>query len=441
MRPIVDVRHADVIDGLQAMPAASVQCIATSPPYYGLRSYGIPPRTWTEGTICCFGDEPTLDLYIRHLVDIFEEMKRVLHPSGTVWLNLGDSYAGGGKHTERKEIYDIPADGKPSRPKQKGLHGKNLLMVPARAALALQAAGWIVRQDIVWIKSASFCPTGWVGSVMPESVQDRAVWSYEHVYQLALRGDYYYDIDGYREPLVASTQRSLAAVAYTGKATKDYASAKAQDPSETKRRVLAGIVEERGRNLRNAWIIPKQNFNFKDHNGTSHFAVWPEKLAEVIIRVATPEGGVCGTCLTPRRRETHLSDIPADVTAAYESSRQSTAADTGRTDGHTQRRPNHRRRVLGTTWDAGCDCYAGSIPATVLDPFCGSGRTGIVAHRLGRHFLGLDINADYVTMATNAINGGGQHDHHDRTHAESTTGGDQDAERRFEAVAAAERVV
>ena len=367
----------DVIDVLRDLPAGRVSCVVTSPPYFGLRSYGIPPRTWADGTVCVLGDEPTLDLYIQHLVEVFREVKRVLHPRGSCWMNMGDGYAKG------------------SKAKRGGLTTKDLMMVPARAAIALQEDGWILRQDIIWAKGLSFCP-GFSGSVMPESTTDRSTWAHEHLFHLALRPDYFYDPDGCREPYAETSKRQVQD-GYRGRATKDYDAAGAQNPSDSKRRIIASIAAGHGRNLRNVWVVPKQNFK------GAHFATFPEKLVEPVVKLATSAIGVCAACAAPIQRRTVREDVPASVKAAFEASRATTAIDTGRTDGHTSRRPNYRRKVLREEWEPSCACGAGFVPAMVMDIFSGSGRAGMVSKRLGRSYVGIDINKEYNDMAQHAI--------------------------------------
>lgn len=346
-RPQARVICGDVIDVLDSLPEASVHTIITSPPYLGLRSYGIPPRRWDDGTECVLGAESTLGLYLDHLTEVFRHAKRVLRPEGTLWLNLGDCYAGGGKH-EEKTKYAVADSDKPKRPKQRGLTSKDLLMVPARAALALQDDGWVLRQDNVWIKSISFAP-GISGSVMPESTQDRTTWAHEHVFHLAQRPDYYYDINGCKEPYAKSTLKQ-AKDGYTGRATKDYAAAGAQNPSDSKRRIIEAVRSGTGRNLRNAWFIQKQNFAGR------HYAVFPEKLVNPIVRLATSERGCCPSCGAQWTREVIKEALPPDIKAAFEAARGASARDTGRTDGHTQRKPNFVRNVLGEIWHSGCKC-------------------------------------------------------------------------------------
>lgn len=396
--------HADIFDGLQQIEDHSIHCVVTSPPYYGLRTYGIPPRKWDDGSECVFGEEPSLELYIHHAVEVFRGLKRVLHQRGTFWLNIADCYAGGGKHVEPKAIYNIPLDGKPTRKRQKGLTGKDLLMVPARMALALQADGWILRQDNIWAKGVSFLKS-FSGTVMPESTRDRTTWAHEHVYQLVLRTDYFYDQDGCREAFAQSTRKE-AQETYTGQGRKDYAAARAQNPSDVKRRVVESVRRNQqtgggGRNLRNVWVIGKQNFK------GAHFATFPEKLVRPIIQLATSEKGCCPHCGEPVRRKTIREPVPADVQAAFNAARVTSAETSGRTDGHTRRKPNYRRRVLRTEWEVGCECpgftVEAAVPCRVCDPFVGSGRAGIVAVGLGRDFTGIDASADYCRMASNAI--------------------------------------
>ena len=236
---------------------------------------------------------------------------------------------------------------------------------------------------------------------MPESTKDRTTHSHEHLFHLTLAENAFYDQDGCREPYADNTTMQLRSL-YTGTGRKDYAGAGVQDPSDTKRRVLRGIESGSGRNLRNTWIVPKQNFP------GAHFATFSEKLVEPIIKLATSEKGVCDRCLEPLRRRVVREPVPVDVQARFEAMRAQTAAETGRTDGHTQKRPNYRRKVLREEWEPGCQCGRGIIPATVLDPFCGSGRAGIVAKRLGRSFIGIDANSSYVRMAQQAIAAAGR---------------------------------
>jgi hypothetical protein len=162
--------------------------------------------------------------------------------------------------------------------------------------------------------------------------------------------------------------------------------------------VLRSIAGGTGRNLRNVWVIAKEPLK------EAHFAAFPTKLVEPVVRLATSEKGCCSRCYAPWRRKTVREAVPADIQAQFNAARIATVGDTGRTDGHTHRKPNYRRRILGTGWEPTCECGLGdTIPTTVLDPFCGSGRAGIVATRLGRHFIGIDASAEYCAIAERAV--------------------------------------
>ena len=192
------IHPGDCRDVLPTLEAGSVQCVVTSPPYFGLRDYG------GDGQI---GLEPTPDAYIQTMVEVFREVRRVLRDDGCVFLNLGDSYAAGKTGRDDNDAatranmdrhghgggVKLQAKGKPA-----GLKPKDLCMIPARVALALQADGWYLRSDIIWAKGLSFCPA-YSGSVMPESVTDRPTTSHEHVFLLTKQARYFYDAEAVRE--------------------------------------------------------------------------------------------------------------------------------------------------------------------------------------------------------------------------------------------------
>ena len=347
-----------------------MHAVVTSPPYYGLRAYpGAVPTRWADGRSAILGLEATVEEYVDHLVEVFAEVRRVLRKDGTCWLNLGDCHAGGGAHAE--PVKYAPADvHKPFRPRQRKLTTKDLLGVPHRVVLALQADGWIWRQTQVWAKGVSFCPT-YSGSVMPESTRDRTTHAHEYVFHLAKSTRYYYDLEGNKEPYAESTRRQVEE-GYKGKGRKAYAAAGVQNPSDVKRRVIEGIKRAQGvadtsvgagssignqtaavgsgRNLRNVWIVAKESFP------GAHFATFPTKLVEPIIKLSTSEKGCCPTCAAPWERIVIKEPVPPEVQAAFNAARQATVADTGRRDGHTQRKPNYRRRVIRDEWRPSCKC-------------------------------------------------------------------------------------
>src|SRR5262249_2145142 len=182
--PDFTLHYGDVTDVLPRLPDSSVHCVITSPPYWGLRDYGIPDRQ--------LGLEATPDEYVTRMVAVFREVRRVLRGDGTLWLNLGDSYAArgntGGMDSLAKPHQALGENG--WRPPPPGLKSKDLVGVPWRLAFALQADGWYLRADIVWAKP----------NPMPESVTDRPTKSHEYVFLLTRSPRYYYDQEAVREP-------------------------------------------------------------------------------------------------------------------------------------------------------------------------------------------------------------------------------------------------
>jgi DNA modification methylase len=195
-----------VLDKLAELPAESVQCCVTSPPYFGLRDYGIEAQVWPDGWTGSFGLEPTVDLYIEHLVEVFRALRRVLRRDGTLWLNLGDSYSSGSRTTRDTAAFNKGnvGAGISFRPgnsdKNKGASNrdgvfvagskpKDLLGVPWLAAFALRADGWWLRQDIIWSKP----------NPMPESVTDRPTSAHEYLFLLSKSALYHFDAEAIAE--------------------------------------------------------------------------------------------------------------------------------------------------------------------------------------------------------------------------------------------------
>ena len=160
----------DALTLMRSHDDESVHSVICSPPYFGLRDYGHDPTEWPDGKMACLGQEDTPEEYVQHMVDIFRGIRKILHDEGTVWLNIGDSYYKGKKHPQLK--------------------AGDICLIPHRVALALQADGWIVRQDIVWHKP----------NAMPESVKDRPTLAHEYIFMLAKRKGYYYDSWAIKEP-------------------------------------------------------------------------------------------------------------------------------------------------------------------------------------------------------------------------------------------------
>ncbi len=293
----------DALDHLQTIEPESVHTCVTSPPYYNLRDYG------AAGQI---GLEKTPEEYISKLVDVFREVRRVLRPDGTLWVNIGDSYAtrsGPQPPTNTRNAYGhttkVPPD---------GYKCKDLMGIPWLLAFALRADGWYLRQDIIWHKT----------NAMPESVRDRCVKAHEYIFLLSKSAHYYFNAAAIQEPcgIKGNARTFRGGGAYTG-------SQSFQNSTCVKRGSHGNTANNTGlRNKRSVWNIATGQFK------SAHYATFPERLVEPCILAGCPEGG------------------------------------------------------------------------TVLDPFAGSGTTGVVAKRLRRYFVGVEINPVYLEMAMGRIAGG-----------------------------------
>jgi len=299
------ILQGNVLDRMKDLPDRSIQCVVTSPPYWGLRDYGVKKQ---------LGLEKTPEEYVENMVKVFREVKRVLKKDGTCFLNLGDSYAGstgqtGGKglNTYQKEANATNSMMKPS--KINGLKPKDLCMIPARVAIALQSDGWWLRQDIIWHKP----------NPMPESVQDRCTKSHEFIFLLTKSAKYYYDNNAIREPVSdVSLKRAEYGWDCDRPSTKN---ASMNGEGIHTKKMGNRFVNPDGRNKRSVWTITTKPY--KD----AHFAVFPPTIPELCIKAGSKEGD------------------------------------------------------------------------TVLDPFFGSGTTGWVAQRLGRQWIGIELNAEYIKIA------------------------------------------
>jgi DNA modification methylase len=250
----------DAVTVLRTLPADSVQCVVTSPPYFGLRDYGVAGQ---------IGLEETPEAYVARLVEVFAEAKRVLRPDGTLWLNLGDSYAGGGggNYGFGKNVVSQGGQqvtnvrNRPAWLFAAGVKPKDLLGIPWRVAFALQADGWYLRSAIVWHKP----------NPMPESVTSRPTTAYEHVFLLAKSPSYFYDAVAIAEDAVGRNHHDLTGGRYKppGQASHSSSRANAARPIDGKR------------SARNVWTITAKPFK------GAHFAVMPVDLAERCILAGT----------------------------------------------------------------------------------------------------------------------------------------------------------
>ena len=292
MITIEQILLGDAAEQLRTLDAESAHCCVTSPPYFNLRDYESPGQ---------IGRESTPEEYISRLAEVFREVRRILRPDGTLWLNIGDSYASGGQKIPARAMDQCPE-------MPAGLKLKDLIGIPWMLAFALRDDGWYLRQDIIWHKP----------NAMPESVRDRCTKSHEYIFLLSKSARYYYDAAAIREKAQESSRARYNSPFNCGK--KDIAG-RGRGACDT-----PGMKKYTGfRNKRSVWSLPTACFK------GAHFAVFPEKLVEPCILAGCPEGG------------------------------------------------------------------------TVLDPFAGSGTTGVVAKRLGRNFTGIELNPEYREIALERI--------------------------------------
>jgi DNA modification methylase len=410
---VIHILEGDTRHKLQCLASGSVHCVVTSPPYYGLRDYGV------DGQI---GLERTPEQYVCEIVHVMRGVRRVLRDDGTVWLNIGDSYAPNWSSQRERGGRGLRADDSRQRwTRLPGIAPKQLLMIPARVALALQADGWFLRSDIIWSKT----------SCMPESATDRPSNTHEHVFLLTKAARYFYDAAAVAEQSCADddrrqTRRAIGlaeqagltpahiealracGVEDAGKAqvtpggrkntageTRLAAEAKAALGGYTREFLIGGT-----RNIRNVWTIATQPYS------GAHFAVMPPELAERCIKAGTPSMASA----PPAARPGSASPSAARATTpgwARSRRRGPTARPTAtaRPATATASCPACAPgRSLPPTGSAAAAARApGSSRATVLDPFAGAFTTALAADRLGRHAIGIELNARYCKLARERI--------------------------------------
>lgn len=252
----VQILHGDCRDILPTLPEKSVHCCVTSPPYWGLRDYGVVGQ---------LGLEPTPDEYVANLVEVFREVWRVLRDDGTAWLNLGDSYAtqpGKGSNVpQTKWAANSYPESAAHRSQDCGVKPKNLVGIPWRVAFALQADGWYLRSDIIWSKP----------NPMPESVTDRPTKAHEYLFLLSKGQKYFYDHEAVKEP--ATRAGCAPGGNHKVDGSRNDAGRDMQKP-----------VDE-NRNKRSVWTVATAPYS------GAHFAVFPPALIEPCIKAGCPEGG------------------------------------------------------------------------------------------------------------------------------------------------------
>lgn len=338
MSDLATIHCGDVLDVLPTLPEQSVQTCVTSPPYWGLRDYG------EDGQI---GREKSPEEYTATLVEVFREVKRILKDDGSLWLNLGDSYASAWPCSRVNSIGNGSLDDgrRENRPPRlpAGLKEKDLIGIPWRVAFALQADGWYLRSDVIWAKP----------NCMPESVTDRPTRSHEYIFLLAKSRKYFYDAAAIRNPPSPDLIKQIED-GYNGQATKDYAGSGVQDASATKSRI---IDNARSR-------IDKQRGHSRRHDGFNDR--WDKLTREEQMSLGSNKRDVW-TVAPANYKEAHFATFPPDLIKP---------------------------------------CILAGAPAggVVLDPFAGSGTTGEVALEYGRRFVGIELNPEYVDLIHQRLN-------------------------------------
>lgn len=306
--------QGDALQVLQTFPAESVDCCITSPPYWGLRDYGV------EGQL---GTEKTPEEYVAGMVAVFREVRRVLKKEGTLWLNLGDTYAANRSYQVEDNKHRNNQTNHMAMRVAPGLKPKDLVGIPWLVAFALRADGWYLRQDIIWHKP----------NPMPESVTDRCTKAHEYIFLLSKSQRYYFNSDEIKEPMAEyekarrlreMDQGMSRTYALSGDGKKGIADqSKTGAVRNSKRRQELAVAGTR--NKRSVWRVATRPFE------EAHFATFPEELIIPMIKAGCPRGGV------------------------------------------------------------------------VLDPFMGAGTTGLVARKLQRNYLGIELNPVYIEIARKRI--------------------------------------
>ncbi len=262
------IYSCDAIVGLKGLATASVDCVVTSPPYWAVRDFAVGPTRWADGSVHALGFEPTFALYLDHLLEVLVELERVVKPSGTIWINIGDCYA---SRTVRPMLTNVPAGSSAER-KAKGVgreevpRNKSLCLVPERLAARLVDRGWVLRNRVVWAKP----------NCAPTNVRDRFVCSWEHLYFFTLSERYSFDLNSVRAPHASPE---------ANRGRKSSATAERVRLPDGRYKIPK-VFHPLGRNPGDVWRIPTRS------SPTGHPAAFPEELCERPILAGCPAGGV-----------------------------------------------------------------------------------------------------------------------------------------------------
>jgi DNA modification methylase len=369
---------------LRELIDAGVRCnlAVTSPPYFNLRSY-LPSDSPSKPFE--IGNEQELGDYIDTLVEVFSLVRELLYDDGSLWVVISDSYAGSGGAGGQTKAEQIKYRGAKAIT---GMKQKDLCLVPSHFAIAMREAGWWVRCDVIWHKP----------SCLPPYASDRPLRDHEYVWVFSKTADAYYDEHAVR---IFSRQQDVVKVA-----KRDKYPAHRGEPGS-----MLGVSA--GHHLvRSTWSINPESLQ------EAHFAAYPTELASRIIRLASSERGHCPNCGAGFKRiiekgepdEDHKKACGADSTGEYHGQSQkdylnAKAQDASATKARILESLVEKRTV---GWEPGCKCGLEPIPALVLDPFLGSGRTAKACELLDRDYLGIELNRDFESIIKKQTGGGRQ---------------------------------
>lgn len=377
----IDILIGDSIEEMDNIPDNYIHCCMTSPPYYQQRDYGV------EGQI---GLEDSVEEYIDKMVVVFHEVRRILRPDGTLWLNLGDTYASYNSHDNKKFGNEVFNKNRPSRehckiPKKKipaGFKTGDLMGIPWRVALALQANGWYLRSDVIWNKP----------NCMPESVKNRPTKSHEYVFLLSKSPQYYYDYVAIQEPVKES---SLKRYRYSMEGSTP-GNAYPNENRDKPHNFNLG-EDSKYKNKRSVWTIPSVAYK------GPHFATFPLKLVDVCLKAGTSENGCCPTCGAPHARIVNQTFVPQqDVKDPGKLAKGSNKGLDASCSWGDHPRGSTITKTIG--WKSTCSCPAGDpTPCIVLDPFAGSGTVGKWCRHNNRDCILIELNGNYKPQIDDSI--------------------------------------
>tara|TARA_Y100000034_G_scaffold135946_1_gene209931 strand:- start:50 stop:1216 length:1167 start_codon:yes stop_codon:yes gene_type:complete len=373
------IYQGECLEVLKTFPDESIDCVMTSPPYWALRDYGV------EGQL---GLEPTFQEYINKLCDIFEEIKRVLKKTGTCWVNLGDTYNAGGNFRGKelddgsKEVYSRKDFAGCQMDKEaQGISAKCLCQIPSRFAIEMTNRGWILRNEIIWHKK----------NAMPSSVSDRFTVDFEKIFFFTKNKKYWFE-----------QQREAVKLNSINRAKHSWDCDRANNKGGVHTKEMGNrFVNPEGRNKRCVWQINPKPYK------EAHFAVYPEKLCETPLKAGCPEF-VCKKCGFVREKVIdRVGGSPSTIKERKQKIKMNAGVNIRKGGEYSTEQFNISGRVSEYKFKGytSCECNAGFEGGIVLDPFFGSGTTGLVALKQSKQFIGIELNPEYIKIAEKRLKG------------------------------------